>query len=105
MTNDSYETWWSREAGGRDVFRLALPLVLSTASWAVMFFVDRLFLMWHSSTEMAATWPAGNLLWTIMALPLGIAAYVNTFVAQYHGAGQPKRISEVLRHGVGFGWL
>lgn len=97
------ESWWSQQAGGRDVFRLALPLVLSTASWAVMFFLDRLFLMWHSSTEMAATLPSGNLLWTIMALPLGIASYVNSFVAQYHGARQPQRIGVVVRHGIGFG--
>jgi MATE family multidrug resistance protein len=70
-----------------------------------MFFVDRLFLMWHSSAEMAATLPSGNLLWTLIALPLGIAAYVNSFVAQYHGAGQQRRIGVIVRHGVGFGWL
>lgn len=99
------ETWWTREAGGRDVFRLALPLVLSTASFALMHFFDRLFLLWHSSTEMAAALPSGNLVWTIMALPLGIAAYINTFVAQYHGAQQPQRIGAVIRQGLLFGWL
>jgi MATE family multidrug resistance protein len=99
------QTWWSREAGGREVFRLALPLVLSTASWAIMNFVDRLLLFWHSSTEMAAALPSGNLLWTVMGLPLGIASYVNTFVAQYHGAHQPRRIGVVVRHGIMFGWF
>lgn len=99
------EDWWTREAGGREVLRLALPLVLATASWAVMHFVDRLLLLWHSSTEMAAALPAGNLLWTAMAMPLGVASYVNTFVAQYHGADQPMRIGSVLRHGISFGWI
>ncbi len=99
------KAWWRREAGGQEVFRLALPLVLSTASWAVMHFVDRLLLLWHSSAEMAAALPAGNLLWAVMALPLGIASYVNTFVAQYHGAGQQRRIGTVVRHGLLFGWL
>lgn len=104
MMPSQTETWWTREAGGRDVFKLALPLVLSTASWALMHFFDRLFLLWHSSTEMAAALPSGTLVWTFMALPLGIAAYANTFVAQYNGSQQPRRIGAVIRLGLLFGW-
>lgn len=69
-----------------------------------MHFVDRLFLLRHSSTEMAAALPSGNLLWTIMALPIGIASYVNTFVAQYHGAQEPRRIGPVVNQALRFAW-
>ena len=46
--------WWRRPCGGRDVLRLAMPLVVSTGSWTVMNFVDRMFLCWYSTAAMAA---------------------------------------------------
>ena len=98
------ENWWTRASGGREVALLALPLILSTASWAVMHFVDRMFLLWHDPQDTAATLSSGTLLWTIMALPLGIASYVNTFVSQYYGAGRKHRIGLVLFQGLAFGW-
>ena len=52
MTDQS--GWWRRECGGRDLLAVALPLILSTASWSIMHFVDRMFLFWHSQDEMAA---------------------------------------------------
>ena len=88
--------WWSGECGVREVMALALPLVVSTMSWTVMNFVDRMFLLWHSQEEMAAAAPAGFLLFTFMCFPLGVAAYANTFVAQYEGAGTRRRIGLVV---------
>ena len=84
--------WWSRPCGGREVMRIALPLVISTGSFSIMLFADRMFLLWHSSAEMAAAMPAGTLYWTLMCFPLGVASYANTFVAQYYGAGRNDRI-------------
>lgn len=103
-SQEANQNWWNRPAGGREVCRLALPLVLSTASWALMNFVDRMMLLWHSPAEMAASLPASTLFWTLISLPLGIASYANTFVAQYHGAGRLERIGDVVRHGARFGW-
>lgn len=97
--------WWTREAGLRDVLRLALPLVLSTASWSLMHFVDRLFLYWHAPEDTAAALSSGTILWTVMALPLGIASYVNAFVAQYYGANRPQQIGRVMFQGIMFGWI
>src|SRR5688500_13286318 len=99
------ESWWTRPSGGREVAVLALPLILSTASWAVMHFVDRMFLLWHHPQDTAATLSSGTLLWSIMAMPLGIASYVNTFVSQYYGAGRKSRIGLVLFQGLAFGWV
>ena len=68
--------WWIRPCGGRDVLRVALPLIVSTASWALMNFIDRMFLLWHSPAAMAAAMPAGMLLFTLLCFPLGVASYV-----------------------------
>lgn len=93
-------SWWLRACGGREVVRLALPLVISTASWAVMNFIDRMFLLWHSQAAMAAVLPAGMVHFTMLCFPLGIATYVNTFVAQYYGAGRYERIGAAVWQGL-----
>ncbi len=103
MGRSRRNSWWSRRAGGRDVFRLALPLVVSTTAWSLMHFVDRMFLLWYSQAAMAAAMPAGTLHFSLLCLPMGIAAYVNTFVAQYHGAGRPTRIGLAVGQGVWIG--
>ncbi len=95
--------WWSRPCGARDVLVLAMPLVISTASWTVMNFVDRMFLLWHSTRAMAAAMPAGMLYFSLLCFPLGLATYVNTFVAQYEGAGQYGRIGAAVWQGVRIG--
>lgn len=96
----SAENWWTRACGGREVVALAWPLVISTMSFTLMHFCDRMFLTWHSLDEQAAALPAGMLNWTLFSFPLGIAVYVNTFVAQYHGANRPNRIGLAVFQGV-----
>ncbi len=99
------ETWWSRPCGGRDVLAIALPLVVQTAFWSVMWFIDRMFLTWYSADAMAASLPAGMLHWTMIGLPQGVAAFANTFVAQYYGAGRHERIGIAVNQGIWFGWV
>jgi multidrug resistance protein, MATE family len=78
------------------VLRVAAPLVVSSLSWTVMSFVDRMFLNWVSGTAMAAAF-MGSMAWfALICLPLGICSYANTFVAQYDGARQPQRIGLVV---------
>ncbi len=103
MKTTHAESWWTRPCGGREVLALALPLVISTGSWSVMHFVDRMFLLWHSTQAMAAAMPAGLLHFTLICFPLGLVTYVTTFVAQYHGAGRPERIGLAVWHGVRIG--
>lgn len=98
-------SWWTRPCGGRAVLALALPLIISMASWTVMNFTDRMFLLWYSTPSVAAALPAGMLQFTVLCLPLGIASYVNTFVAQYHGAGRPHRMGPAVWQGVWIGLL
>src|SRR4051812_22821360 len=51
-------TWWSRSGGGREVLRVAAPLVVSSLSWTLMTFMDRMMLNWKSGTAMAAAFTA-----------------------------------------------
>jgi MATE family multidrug resistance protein len=96
------QSWWTRPGGGREVMQLALPLVISTSSWTIMHFIDRLFLLWHSPDALAAALPGGMLSFTVECFFLGVAIYTTTFVAQYHGAGRPHRIGVAVWQGV---WL
>ena len=103
--DDGSVGWWDRPCGGREVLRLAAPLIVSMSSWTVMNFIDRMFLLWYSEESMAAAMPAGMVHFALVCLPLGIASYVNTFVAQYHGAGQPRRIGPAVWQGARIGLI
>lgn len=87
---------WNQPCGPKDVLSIGLPLVISTLSFSVMQFCDRMFLSWHSELEMAAVMPAVVLNWTAAALPMGIAAYAATFVAQYVGSKREKKVGAIV---------
>lgn len=91
---------WRADGGYREFLVIATPLVLSTASWSIQHFVDRVFLTWYSTEALAAAMPAGMVSFVIMSLFLGTATYVNTFVAQYVGAGHPERVGPAIWQGV-----
>ncbi len=97
-------SWWSRPCGGRDVLAVALPLIVQTCFWSIMWFIDRLFLSWYSKEATAAALPAGMYHWTMICLPAGIASYANTFVAQYYGAGHKRRVGNAVYQAIWFGW-
>ena len=91
---------WKSEGGYREVLVVAIPLILSTATWSVQHFVDRMFLTWYSSEAIAAAMPAGMLNFSMVSIFMGTAGYVTTFVAQYYGARQFHRIGPALWQGV-----
>ena len=93
---------WADPGGYREVLTMAFPLILSTATWSLLQFTDRMFLTWYSPGAVAASAPAGVLNYTLMSIFIGATGYVSTFVAQYQGAGRPERIGPVLWQGV---WL
>jgi multidrug resistance protein, MATE family len=97
--------WWSRPCGGREVLAVALPLIVQTCFWSLMWFIDRLFLTWYSREATHAALPAGMYHWTMICLPMGVASYANTFVAQYYGAGRRERIGNAVHQGIWLGWL
>ena len=93
-------TLWNRQGGYKEVLITAFPLILSTASWSILQFIDRMFLAWYSPEAVAASMPAGILNFTLTSLFIGTAGYIGTFVAQYYGASEHKMIGKTLFQGV-----
>jgi MATE family multidrug resistance protein len=89
----------------RELLRVALPLVISAGSLSLMYFTDRMLLTWYSLDAMAASLPAGMLHYTLYSLFFGTATYINTFVAQYEGAGRSDRVGSALWQGIYFSLL
>ncbi len=81
---------------------MAWPLIISTASFSVMQFIDRVFLARYSTVSIQAALPAGLLSFTMVCAFMAIAGYANTFVAQYHGSGDPRGCSRSTAQGI---WL
>ena len=79
--------------GYREVWRIAWPLIVSTGSFTLMQFVDRVFLANYSAVSIQAALPAGILSFTMICFFVAVAGYANTLVAQYHGANQPESCS------------
>ena len=95
-----FKNLWYREGGYRELLTAAAPLILSTASWSVLQFTDRVFLTWYSPDAVAASMPAGIVNFTFISLFLGTAGYVGTFVAQYYGACEYQKIGKSLWQGL-----
>lgn len=93
---------WHRPAGYLEILALAGPLVLSTGTTTVQQFINRMFLSWYSPEALAASLPAGTVSFTVLCFFIGTASYANTFVAQYHGAGQPSQVARSVWQGI---WL
>ena len=84
-------------AGGTaELLKLALPLIVSNSFWTLQVLIDRVLLSRYDSDAVAASMPAVLLYWTPFALVQYTANYAMTFVAQYHGAGRPRRIGPAV---------
>ena len=94
------KTRWHGPGGYREVLVIAIPLILSTATWSIQHFVDRMFLTWYSPEAIAAAMPAGMLNFSMTSIFMGTAGYLSTFVAQYYGAKRYHRIGPALWQGV-----
>ncbi len=94
------KTRWNCPGGYREVLVIAIPLILSTATWSIQHFVDRMFLTWYSPEAIAAAMPAGMLNFSMTSIFMGTAGYLSTFVAQYYGAKRYHRIGPALWQGV-----
>ena len=71
----------------------------------VQVFVDTFLLAHHDPREMAASFPAVMWFWLPFGLLQVTAGYVSTFVAQYMGAGRPKRVGPAVWQGIHFAIL
>ena len=77
----------------------SFPLILSTGSWAVQHFVDRMFLAWYSAGAIAAAMPAGLLNFAIMSFFIGTASYVRHLCGPILWGGGQARIGPAVWQG------
>lgn len=89
---------WSTPNGYLEILKIAFPLILSTGSWSIQQFVDRMFLSWYSEEALASAMPAGILNFSFICIFIGTVSYAGTFVSQYTGAKEDSKIGKVLSH-------
>lgn len=76
----------------RELFHVAVPLMLSAGTQSLMNAADRIIVAGCSEAALAAITPASMLHWTVVCVPVGAILYANTFVAQFDGARRPERM-------------
>lgn len=88
--------------GYKELFKIAWPLIISTGSFSLLNFCDRMFLGWYSPEAFRAAAPAGILSFTMLCGFIALAAYSNTFVAQNFGAKNYRKCASATVQGL---WL
>ena len=75
------------------MLKLAGPMVISTISFTVMQFVDRLMVSRLGKEALAAVWPAAFVVFIPGGFAMGAMTSLNTFVSQNLGRGDKKACS------------
>jgi MATE family multidrug resistance protein len=84
----------------RELLDLAMPMVVSQGSFAVMVFCDRLFLSLVGPEYISAAMGGGVASFFSISLFIGVMSYANALVAQYYGAGQLHKCPRVVTQGI-----
>lgn len=89
-----------KPGGFCELMQVAWPLIVSTGSFSLLNFCDRMFLGWYSPEAFRASAPAGILCFTMICGFVALAAYANTFVAQYFGSKQYEKCPMATMQGI-----
>ncbi|TIH17473.1 MATE family efflux transporter [Marinifilum sp. JC120] len=96
------KSMWNKPFGYKHVLDISMPLAVSMASTTIMQVTDRIFLGHYSMEAIAAALPAGIMSFLFISFFMGVASYVNVFIAQYTGAAKPERVASSLWQGIYF---
>ena len=83
-----------------ELLRLALPMVVSQGTFAVMIFTDRYFMSQIDPVNMAAALGGGVASFFSFCFFVGLLSYGNALSAQYLGAGEPEKCPKVVTQGI-----
>ena len=83
-----------------ELLRLALPMVVSQGTFAVMIFTDRYFMSQIDPVHMAAALGGGVASFFSFCFFIGLLTYANAMAAQYLGSGQPEKCPKVVTQGL-----
>jgi len=81
---------------------LAWPILLGSASMAILEFAERIFLGNYSEAALAASLPGSMMASTFTVVLVSAIGYSATFIAQFHGAGKNDSAGSALFQGL---WL
>ncbi|MCZ6618236.1 MAG: MATE family efflux transporter [Gammaproteobacteria bacterium] len=79
------------------LFRLALPMILTQLSQMGMGVADTIMAGRVSAADLAGVALGGNLFWPVLLFISGIIMSITPSVSQLHGAGRQKEAGEVVR--------
>ena len=82
--------------GVRELLHLAWPLIVGNSLLALQILIDRILLGRAGGHQVGAALATALVFWTVMSLFQNTANYATTFVAQYTGAGRPRRVGPVI---------
>ncbi|MBU6446039.1 MAG: MATE family efflux transporter, partial [Verrucomicrobia bacterium] len=80
------------EGSIRELWKISLPLMISSLASLFMIFTDRIFLAHYSIEALNASVTSGTFAWALMAGVGMITCMSEVFVAQYNGARHFKRL-------------
>ena len=83
-----------------ELLRLALPMVVSQGTFAVMIFTDRYFMSQIDPVHMAAALGGGVASFFSFCFFIGLFSYANALAAQYLGAGEKEKCPKVVTQGM-----
>ncbi len=83
-----------------ELLRLALPMVVSQGTFAVMIFTDRYFMSQIDPIHMAAALGGGVASFFSFCFFIGLFSYANALAAQYFGAGEREKCPKVVTQGM-----
>ena len=83
-----------------ELLRLAIPMVVSQGTFAVMIFTDRYFMSQIDPVHMAAALGGGVASFFSFCFFVGLLSYGNAMAAQYLGAGEPEKCPRVVTQGL-----
>ena len=83
-----------------ELLRLALPMVVSQGTFAVMIFTDRYFMSQIDPAHMAAALGGGVASFFSFCFFVGLFSYSNALAAQYLGAGEKEKCPKVVTQGM-----
>ncbi|HPN85176.1 MAG TPA: MATE family efflux transporter [Victivallales bacterium] len=84
------------EGGISELWKIALPMVLSSSFETCVMFIDRLMLSKVSSVQMAAMLGGGLTCFTMMTFFMGMIGYSSAMIAHLFGANRKQECSKMV---------
>jgi MATE family multidrug resistance protein len=82
-----------------ELMRIAIPMIVSQGTFAVMIFTDRYFMSQIDPIHMAAALGGGVAAFFSFCFFSGLFSYANALAAQYLGAGEIEKCPKVVTQG------